>query len=170
MRGIVLIDFESFSGGLKASIGDFRGNLPEQTRVFWTITRDDNQSLPAAKDGFIKDRDRIFIKPEIDSGLKTAYDQANAPIIPALQAAGITEAFVGGATHYGCVLGAALHMQEAGINVSIMRGLTDYDELLPEDHAEGMPSLRKANIPLISQEDALRLLTGPNNRAPGFNF
>jgi len=167
MRAVVIIDFEAFSDDLKHRIARFREKLPSNVPVIWTITMDaPDIELPRAEHGFYEGRDRIFIKPDIDASFDTAVDQNGVALMDYLPTSGITTAYTGGSTYYGCVLGGANSMKSLGITPILMRDLTDFHELDEEDHDEAREHFTKSNHKVIDSSEALASLLPPSPRDP----
>jgi len=163
MRALFIIDAESFSPVLKNKVAAFRRQLPPTVPVFWTVTGHE-EPKPTLEDGFQAGRDRLFIKRDIDSSLETSIDENGVYLLDYLRTTGITEGYVTGATHYGCVMGAGLSLREINIAPVIIQDVTDFNELTPEDHREAEQDWKNAAVPTITSTQALSLLrqgTGP---------
>lgn len=111
--------------------------------VIWIFTTTQDTSYV---EGLITENDPVFIKPDTDSGLTTAYGPTHTKCLEFIKTQGVQTAFLAGVTFYGCILGAACDLRDSGFSPIIIEELTDRSFLPAIDVEEAEPDMKKSNI------------------------
>lgn len=166
MDVLIVIDIGDHDLGLAQKIGQLRKQNPNLPAIY--AFEYDLPSEEICEALLLSPTDKFFIKEDVDSSLSAARSlDSNA--LEFVKQSGYQQAFVVGVTHYGCVLGAAREVKQHGIVPYIVSGLTDYDELTPDDHEEGMEDWEAANITEVTTDMVpLYLLNSDGPSMPSF--